>query len=251
MHQRFSNPFVNVVLILLCSLAVALIYKVRPAPHAAEASIQPATKHHSQKRYIQPESPVASTTGTTDITAPSIFTPAQSSPSRTRSLPTTQTSGTAAPLSDRENSNHPVQKILARRVHSTSRTAPPTTEVLEIRTPESLGSMPDPISLAVQESQPPPTALVEEAKLPIALALPESTVNQLSPQEQSAIQRVQESFTQDISVSPSQDPETPEYFSYWKSAQARQDEQLRITLGWDRFNRLSALAAQQSPSPSP
>jgi hypothetical protein len=244
MSQGFRNPFVNVVLILICTLAVALTYKIRPATQAAEVSLRPAAKHHSQKRYIQPESPVVSTTGTTAATT-------QSSPSRARPLRMTQTSGTAAPLSDRENSEQPVQKLLARGANATTRTETNAPEVLEIRSPQSLGSAPDPVSLAVQESQPHPPALVEEAKLPIALALPESTVTQLSPQEQSAIQQVQQRFTQDISASPSQDPETPEYFSYWKSAQFRQDEQLRITLGWDRFNRLSAIAAQQRASTTP
>ncbi len=251
MHQRFRNPFVNVVLLLLCTLAVALTYKMRPATQAVEASIQPAAKHHSQKRSTRPESPNASTTGTAETTAPPVTATAQSSPTRTRPFPSTQTSGTAASLSDHQNSDHPVQNLLARGADATARTETNAAEVLETRSKESYGHTPAPVSLAGQESQPPPIALVEEAKLPIALALPESTVTQLSPQEQSAIHQVQQRFTQDISASPSQNPETPEYFSYWKSAQFRQDEQLRLTLGWDRFNRLSAIAAQKRASTTP
>lgn len=251
MHQRFRNPFVNVVVVLLFTLAVALTYKIRPATQAAEASIQPATRHYSQKRYIQKPPSVATTTGAADTTTPSVATTTQSSPSRTRPHLTTQTSATAVTFSDRENPDHPVRKILTRKTQATPRTETNASAVLEIRSPHSLGSTPNPVSFVGEESQLPPTALVEEAKLPIALALPESTMTQLSPHEQSAIQQVQQRFTQDISASPSQNPESPEYFSYWKSAQARQDEQLRITLGWDRFNRLSALAAQQRASTPP
>lgn len=249
MNPRFRNPFVKVVLLLLCTLVVALIFKLRPTAQPAETSIQPTTKHYSQKRYIQLKSPDASSTGTTDTTTPSASTTTQSL--RKSPLQTTQKFGTLATLSSRKNSEQPVRKLLAGRTHTTPRTETLTPEALEILSPKSLGSTPDPVSPANQESQPPATVFVEEAKLPIALALPESVVTQLSPQEQTEIQRVQDSFTQDISASPSQDPETPEYFSYWKSARFRQDEQLRITLGWDRFNRLSALAAQHMTSPTP
>jgi hypothetical protein len=93
-----------------------------------------------------------------------------------------------------------------------------------------------------------PPEVVEKAPVPVAIAVPGLNLSGFSPQEQSAVQKVRDSFAVSIAAAPSQDPDSPAYFGYWKSAAYLHDEQLRITLGWDSFNRLSALAAQAAES---
>lgn len=90
-----------------------------------------------------------------------------------------------------------------------------------------------------------PVAL-EKAPVPVAIALSQLATSKLSLQEQSAVRQVQSSFTASIAAAPSDDPDSAVYFNYWKSAAYLHDEQLRITLGWTAFNRLSALAAQSA-----
>ena len=82
--------------------------------------------------------------------------------------------------------------------------------------------------------------------MPVAVAIPDLDVTAFTPQEQSVIHDLRDSFMDSIAAAPSQDPASPEYFDCWKSAARLHDEQLRITLGWDRFNRLSAVAARNA-----
>lgn len=87
---------------------------------------------------------------------------------------------------------------------------------------------------------------MEEARMPVASAISDLDVTAFTPQEQSAIHDLRDSFTETIAAEPSQDPASHEYFDHWKCAARLHDEQLRITLGWDRFNRLSAVAARNA-----
>jgi hypothetical protein len=91
-----------------------------------------------------------------------------------------------------------------------------------------------------------PPVVIEKAPVPVAVAVPSLDTSLLSPEERTAVQQVGDSFAASIAASPTQDPDSPAYFNYWKSAAYLHDEQLRITLGWESFNRLSALAAQAS-----
>lgn len=122
-----------------------------------------------------------------------------------------------------------------------------------LRSPDEAESIRiDSVSLETEDGSPPDqqpivaAEVVENAPLPVALALSNLDSSRFSPQEQSAVQSVQRSFAAAIAAAPSQDPDSPEYFDYWKSASYLHDEQLRITLGWVSFNKLSALAAQNS-----
>jgi hypothetical protein len=86
--------------------------------------------------------------------------------------------------------------------------------------------------------------VMREAPIPVALALPDLEISRCSTEQQIAIQNVRDSFSATISESPTHEPDSPAYFSYWKSAAYLHDEQLKIVLGWQAFNQLSALAAQ-------
>lgn len=91
-------------------------------------------------------------------------------------------------------------------------------------------------------------ATIQDGRAATARAMAQLDVSQCSPPEQSAIRASQETFAAAIAAAPDQDPASPAYADYWNDALNRQQEQLRITLGWDRYNRLSALAAQSSQS---
>jgi hypothetical protein len=86
--------------------------------------------------------------------------------------------------------------------------------------------------------------MMEEARMPVATTLRDIDFAEFTLLEQSTIRGLQDHFTNTIAAASSQDPDSPAYFNYWKSAACLHDEQLRITLGWESFNRLSALAAQ-------
>jgi hypothetical protein len=97
---------------------------------------------------------------------------------------------------------------------------------------------------SLQEQATVAPAVIEEARIPVARAIPDLDISRFSPREQSAIRSLLDSFARAVAAAPSQDPDSPEYFNCWKSAVRLHDEQLRITLGWDRYNLLSALAAR-------
>ncbi len=84
--------------------------------------------------------------------------------------------------------------------------------------------------------------------MPVAVAIHNWDFSELTPLEQAEIRGLQDSFADSIAAAPSQDPASPEYFKYWKSAARLHDEQLRITLGWDRYNTLSILASRNAPT---
>jgi hypothetical protein len=96
-----------------------------------------------------------------------------------------------------------------------------------------------PESLAVSQRP-----VLREAPIPVALAVPDLELSDFSAQEKSTIQSVRDRFSASIAAAPTQDPDSPAYFDYWKSAAYLHDEQLKIRLGWQSFNQLSALAAQ-------
>lgn len=98
-----------------------------------------------------------------------------------------------------------------------------------------------PESLAVNQRP-----VLREAPIPVALAVPDLELSDFSPQEKSTIQNVRDRFSASIAAAPTQDPDSPAYFDYWKSAAYLHDEQLKIRLGWQSFNQLSALAAQSA-----
>ena len=87
-------------------------------------------------------------------------------------------------------------------------------------------------------------AVLREAPIPVALAVPDLGLSDFSPEEKSTIQNVRDRFSASIAAAPTHDPDSPAYFDYWKSATYLHDEQLKIRLGWQSFNQLSALAAQ-------
>lgn len=90
---------------------------------------------------------------------------------------------------------------------------------------------------------PPPGPVIEEARLPVAVAAPETNDNELTETEREVIGKHTEEFQKAIDSVSHLDEADPAYFDAWKTAQRRRDEQLRLTLGWERFNRLSASAA--------
>lgn len=98
---------------------------------------------------------------------------------------------------------------------------------------------PDVLPPAIAAGQP----VVEEALPPLSLAVPDEVYDTLTKTEQETIRSQGEKFVDSIHQSPDADPESPAYFDHWKSARRLHDEHLRITLGWDRFNQLSAAAA--------
>lgn len=247
MSRRFSRLILNGLMLLVCTVALTLIFKQQPTTDSTKGQIQRTGARQDLRRSTWSGSTAA-------VAADSAAEPATTSPeprpSRARSIQA-QTSGDSTLLKHRENQNQPDQPFLSRNTQTRLRKQNYTTEVLGIHPFESPAATPDLVSEGQHQSLPAQTSQIEEAKLPIALILPETTLAQLTPQEQAIIEQVQQTFAQEISTSPSQDPESPEYFSYWRSAQSKQDDQLRIMLGWDGFNRLSALAAQKMISPPP
>lgn len=172
----------------------------------------------------------------------------------------------AIPDSDRDA--HTSQKLAEQRIHHPSAppvAALPVSSALKKRPPHSNYATDYPphsepaSNSAVDELAPKPQmdspvgaaitiapAAVEKPSIPVALALSKLEIPSLSPQEQSIVENVRSSFEASIAEAPSSDPDSPEYFSYWKSAAHLHDEQLRITLGWAAYNQLSALAAQKA-----
>lgn len=79
---------------------------------------------------------------------------------------------------------------------------------------------------------------------PIAFTLPDGVTTPES-KEDSLIHATQLSFSEILSTG-APDPASPEYADRWRIAVESHDDFLRRTLGWDRFNQLSALAAQKA-----
>lgn len=87
--------------------------------------------------------------------------------------------------------------------------------------------------------------MVLDAGVPLARRLSQIRVEGFASQaEIQAISRIGSEFEEALGDPALQDPESPEYFNRWRSALNLADEHLRIAVGWDRYNRLSALAAQ-------
>lgn len=84
----------------------------------------------------------------------------------------------------------------------------------------------------------------DERKLPIAFALPDETPIP-GTTEDILIHSTQLSFSESLEAYAS-DPANPEYPAKWKAAVESHDDFLRRTLGWERFNQLSAIAAQHA-----
>lgn len=85
----------------------------------------------------------------------------------------------------------------------------------------------------------------EPVKSPVAFAILESQA-ELGSFEGEVIYRAQQSFADEMKSSPVTDPASPEYAAHWKRAVEAHDDYLRRTLGWDKFNQLSALAGRRS-----
>lgn len=85
----------------------------------------------------------------------------------------------------------------------------------------------------------------EPARLPVAVAVARIGVIPGSPEDE-AIYQAQLAFGEEMAAAPPADLASPEYARQWRRATESNDDFLRRTLGWDRFNRLSALAAQQT-----
>lgn len=90
-----------------------------------------------------------------------------------------------------------------------------------------------------------PAAVNQPVKPSIAFALSDATVK-LDPLEEEVIYLAQQSFADEMKSSPDADPTSPEYAAHWKRAVETHDDYLRRTLGWDKFNHLSALASQRN-----
>jgi hypothetical protein len=92
---------------------------------------------------------------------------------------------------------------------------------------------------------PPPSTQQEPARLPIAFSLPELPAEPGSPEE-GIIHQAQQDFADEMAAAPDADPASPAYAEHWKRAASAHDEYLRRTLGWDKFNQLSAIASQRT-----
>lgn len=84
----------------------------------------------------------------------------------------------------------------------------------------------------------------EPSKLPIAFSLPEMDAEPGSLEEV-IIRQAQQDFADEMAASPDGDPASPGYADHWKRAVVSHDDYLRSSLGWEQFNRLSALAGQR------
>lgn len=66
----------------------------------------------------------------------------------------------------------------------------------------------------------------------------------LSPGEQKIVAKINEDFSDAVEAVESESVGEEAYFDHWRSSLDVADERLRAALGWERFNRLSSLAAQ-------
>jgi hypothetical protein len=58
-------------------------------------------------------------------------------------------------------------------------------------------------------------------------------------------------FADAMDQSPVQEATAPEYEDWWRAAQARSENYLRLSLGWDRFNTLTRAELKSLSDPSP
>ena len=80
--------------------------------------------------------------------------------------------------------------------------------------------------------------------LPGVAALPSS-------QEQRVLAEAERIFADAMDQSPVQEATAPEYEDWWRAAQARSENYLRLSLGWDRFNTLTRAELKSLSDPSP
>lgn len=73
----------------------------------------------------------------------------------------------------------------------------------------------------------------------------EATISNAAVAEATAIEHAEGLFFDAMTAAPVVEAESPEYAEWWNAAQFRSDEYLRATLGWDRFNRLTAAQLEQ------
>lgn len=98
---------------------------------------------------------------------------------------------------------------------------------------------------ATRQDEPSIHAPLDKPRLPIAFSLPED-VSSPGSREEELIYQNQLSFSNDLNPPDHPpDPASETYANRWRVAVESHDDFLRRTLGWDRFNRLSALAAQK------
>ncbi len=89
-------------------------------------------------------------------------------------------------------------------------------------------------------------APVQKPKPPIVFSLPDE-VSPPGSREEALIYEAKLSFSNDLNP-PDQplDPASETYANRWRVSVESHDDFLRRTLGWERFNQLSALAAQRA-----
>jgi hypothetical protein len=92
----------------------------------------------------------------------------------------------------------------------------------------------------------PRPAPVHTPRLPIAFSLPDNASSPGSREEE-LIYETKLRFSNDLNPpDQTQDPASETYASRWRVSVESHDDFLRRTLGWERFNQLSALAAQRA-----
>jgi hypothetical protein len=86
-------------------------------------------------------------------------------------------------------------------------------------------------------------------KQPVVFSIPEDIVIPDTAEEK-AIHQAQQDFSDALTAVNAPSVTSPEYQELWEKSVERHDDYLRRTLGWDRFNQLSAIAAQHTvPAP--
>lgn len=86
--------------------------------------------------------------------------------------------------------------------------------------------------------------VVEQAPLPVSAQLAGYNVEGLTPEEQEAVTKAQNRFSEDVNAAPNQDTSDPGYYNDWEKARQSNDSYLRSVLGWRTFNGLSSEGAQ-------
>ena len=71
-----------------------------------------------------------------------------------------------------------------------------------------------------------------------------------SSQEQRVLAEAERIFGEAMELGPVQDATAPEYEDWWRAAQARSENYLRLSLGWDRFNTLTRAELKSLPDQS-
>ena len=102
-------------------------------------------------------------------------------------------------------------------------------------------------SSGIGAAQSPPASVGNLAKpvtLPMVLRDTLGTAPVLSADELNQAAAIRDQFVNDIG-GPNQDPADPAYRSRWNRAQSLADDILRAKIGWEAFNKLQMIAAQE------